>query len=83
MSSIVLVPPSPSFRTISNARGNISFTWTGQVGFNYQVQYKTNLTSITWSNLGSPILATNTVMSGSDSISVGSTTKFYRIALLP
>lgn len=82
-SSIVLVPPPPSFRTISNAAGNISFTWSGQVGFNYQVQYKTNLTSTTWSNLEGPILATNAVMSGSDSITPGSASKFYRIVLLP
>lgn len=82
-SSIVLVPPPPSFQSISNSGGNISFTWTGQVGFNYQVQYKTNLTSGTWMNLGSSVTATNSVMSASDPIVLGASARFYRVALLP
>ena len=51
-------------------------------GLAYQIQYKTNLTSANWINLGSPTNATGGTMSASDVIGSGSK-RFYRIALVP
>ncbi len=82
-SSIVLVPPPPSFQSVSQTEGNLAFTWNAVSNFIYQVQYKTNLTSSNWMNLGGPITATNAVMSRSDAIIPGNSARYYRIALLP
>jgi uncharacterized delta-60 repeat protein len=82
-SSIVRVPPPPSFQTVSNADGNFTFTWNAVNGFSYQVQYKTNLTSRNWMNLGSSVTATNSTRSASDTIPPGAAARFYRVALLP
>jgi len=57
-------------------------TWNGAAGFSYQLQYKTNLTQLYWSNLGSIILATSNIVTGYDLIGPDRQ-RFYRVALLP
>lgn len=74
---------APVFQTVSNVGGNFTFTWSAANGSSYQVQYKANLNSGSWINLGSSITATNSVMSASDPIPPGASSRFYRIALLP
>jgi len=51
-------------------------------GRSYQLQFTTSLTSPNWTNSGSPIIATNTTMSASDTFS-SDPQRFYRLALLP
>ena len=51
-------------------------------GRSYQLQFTTSLTSPNWTNSGSPITATNTTMSASDTFS-SDPQRFYRLALLP
>lgn len=72
----------PVFQTVSSAGGKFTFRWSAVNGSSYQVQYKTNLASGSWENLGSSITATNSVMSATDSIVPGASSRFYRIALL-
>ena len=78
----VLPIPLPSFQSISQSSGAVSFTWKTLAGLAYQIQYKTNLTSANWINLGSPTNATSGTMSASDVIGSASR-RFYRIALVP
>jgi uncharacterized repeat protein (TIGR03803 family) len=73
--------PSLAFRTpILPANGTITLTWNAVVGQTYQLQSVTNLTSTNWCNLGSPILATNAVVTTGDVI-VPDSQRFYRVVL--
>jgi hypothetical protein len=56
---------------------NLVVTFPTLTGFNYQVQYKTNLTDPTWLSLGSPIVGNNGNKSVSDPDNKG--TRFYRV----
>ena len=77
-----MVPiPLPSFQSIRQSGGTVALTWTTIAGKAYQVQYKSDLTSATWLNLGSPTTATGSTMSASDVIG-SSSRRFYRIALV-
>lgn len=62
--------------TVNN--GDFLLTWYGTVGSNYQVQYASDMAAPNWQNLGSPILATNVLMSCADSIGSNSG-RFYRV----
>jgi hypothetical protein len=57
------------------------FTWSAEVTQTYQIQYTTNLSQGDWTNLGSPITATNSPVSASDGIT--NSQAFYRVELLP
>jgi hypothetical protein len=83
LDDVSVVPiPLPSVQSILATKGVVNLTWTTMAGLAYQIQYKTNLTSATWINLGSPTKATSGTMSASDFIGPGST-RFYRIELVP
>jgi hypothetical protein len=83
LDDVSVVPmPLPSFQSIRESSGTVKFTWTTMAGMAYQIQYKTNLTSANWINLGSPTNATSGIMSASDVISPG-LIRFYRIELVP
>jgi sugar lactone lactonase YvrE len=74
--------PPPVFQTVTLTNGRIAFTWSAVSGFTYQLQYNPNLSSTTWTNLGSTITATNTTASGSDAVGPAPE-RFYRVFLLP
>ena len=83
LDDVSVVPiPLPSFQSIRQSSGAVNFTWTTLAGLPYQIQYKTNLTSANWINLGSPTNATSGTMSASDGIG-SALRRFYRIALVP
>ena len=83
LDDVSVVPiPLPSFQSIRQSGGTVNFTWTTLAGLAYQIQYKTDLTSANWINLGSPTNATSGTMSVSDAIG-SALRRFYRIALVP
>lgn len=57
------------------------FTWSAAATQMYQVQFTTNLAQNAWTDLGSPIAATNSTASAFDAMS--NSQKFYRVVLLP
>jgi hypothetical protein len=73
--------PSPSFQSVVQTGAVIGLSWSTLQGFMYQVQYATNLTQTTWSNLGSAVIATNNIGTMSDVIGVDPQ-RFYRVVLL-
>jgi uncharacterized repeat protein (TIGR03803 family) len=73
---------APELTSITRSSGMTGFTWSGQPGQSYQAQYATNLTQTTWSNLGSPVTATNGAGSQTDSVT-GNAQRFYRVYLVP
>ena len=79
--SVVSVP-LPTLQSVRQVGGAVNLTWTSLAGLAYQVQYKTNLASTNWSNLGGLINATGSTTSDSDTISP-SALRFYRVALVP
>lgn len=76
ISSALIVQPA-----FVNTNGMFAFSCDAIIGRAYQVQYKTNLTQATWLNLGSPVTATNGIISVSDSMT--NSQRFYRIVLMP
>jgi hypothetical protein len=73
--------PTPIFQLPRRTNSVVTFTWNTLVGLEYQLQYKTNLTSGSWINLGSTNAAISNVMSATDSIT--NSQRFYRIILTP
>jgi len=68
----------PAFIANASKQGaNVVMSFPAQTGFNYQVQYKTNLTDSVWSPLGSVVQGTNGTVNVSDPAQVN--TRFYRI----
>ncbi len=77
---LMLVPASSSgvfAITVSGSNGSISISFPSQIGSNYQLLYKNNLTDATWTPVGSPVAGNGSVESISQSISGAS--RFYRV----
>lgn len=72
----------PVIQSVSKSGNTLTLTWSAGGGGNYQVQYKTNLSQVGWSNLGDPIPATNPTTSASD-VNPPDACRFYRVQVLP
>ncbi len=83
LDAVSLTPiPLPTFQSVSGGSGKIQFSWATMSGLNYQLQYKTDLTTTNWVNLGSKTNATGAITSASD-VTTGATQRFYRVAMVP
>jgi uncharacterized repeat protein (TIGR03803 family) len=80
--ALLTVEVPPDFQTAAQISGTIAFTWSATPGQAYQLQSTTNLGSAGWTNLGSAVTATNSIMGASDSIG-SSSQKFYRVIMSP
>jgi uncharacterized repeat protein (TIGR03803 family) len=76
------VPLAPVLQAPQKVPGGFTFQWSAVAGLNYQAQYKTNLNANAWNDLGTPVTATNGVMSTKDSV-LPVANRFYRVVLLP
>lgn len=74
--------PAPTFTSTSYSNNVAQFNWSAIPGPHYQVQYRTNLISGSWTNLGASLLATNTTMGITDSVT-NSPMRFYRVIVGP
>jgi uncharacterized repeat protein (TIGR03803 family) len=72
----------PVFQTAAQIGATIVFTWSATPGQAYQLQCTTNLGSAAWTNLGSAVTATNSIMGASNGIG-SSGQKFYRVVMSP
>jgi hypothetical protein len=73
--------PQPSFLTFQSGAGAIVFQWSTLPGLGYQLQYTSDLRSLHWINLGGVIIASNAVLTATDSPT--NSPRFYRLLLLP
>jgi uncharacterized repeat protein (TIGR03803 family) len=80
--ALLAVEVPPGFQTATQTGGTFAFTWSATLERIYQVQCATNLSSAIWTNLGSAVTATNTIMGATDAIGTNGQ-KFYRVVLLP
>jgi hypothetical protein len=76
--TIPITVPAPVLQSVTGTGGMVTFTWSAVVSAVYQLQCRTNLVQGNWSNLGSAITATNTVISAADSIGPDPQ-RFYRL----
>jgi hypothetical protein len=74
--------PQPTIRGVSASKKTMRLVWNAMPGPHYQVQYRTNLNTGSWLNLGSPILSTNTAIDFTDTIDA-SARRFYRVMVSP
>jgi subtilase family serine protease len=74
--------PLPAFLSVGVTNHIVSFNWAALSGEGYQLQYKTNLTSGTWNNIGSPITAAGANVITTDP-NPPDPTRFYRVQLIP
>ena len=65
-----------------NAGSALSLTWNALSGRTYQVQYRIELGSTNWNDLGTTVTATNGTCSVVDAIEADAR-RFYRVSLLP
>ncbi len=77
----MLVPAVPASVSISAAldSGNMVLSFATESGFNYQVQYKNNLTDSTWNNLGSALAGNGAVQSVNEPATGNN--RFYRLQI--
>ena len=79
--SVVPIPPAV-FQSLTKSNNGIQFSWTAMSGLAYQVQYTTNLFQPNWINLGSPIPATGSSVTATDTPGTDAQ-RFYRLMVLP
>jgi hypothetical protein len=74
-------PPAP---VISHALigGQFIFTWPTVSGWQYQVEYKTNLTQAVWQSLGAPLPATGNSLAFTNSLTTAPES-YFRVRQQP
>jgi uncharacterized repeat protein (TIGR03803 family) len=72
----------PVFLSAVRTNCTLSLTWSAIVGQRYRLQYKTNVASRNWSNLGISSIATSNAVTASDN-SCTNAQKVYRVVLFP
>jgi uncharacterized repeat protein (TIGR03803 family) len=80
--ALLAVVSPPVFQTVSQTNGALTLTWSAAPGQTYQLQYKSELASTNWLNLGDAIMATSPAVTASDVIGFNSK-RFYRVVLIP
>jgi streptogramin lyase len=75
------MPILPTIQVVSANSRAITFAWFAVPGETYQLQYKSDLFQIDWSDLGGSVTATNASMTATDFIS--DSQRFYRLQQLP
>ena len=78
----ITAPAPPSFLSVAKTGATFTSTWSATVGETYQMLYRTNLNQPNWINFGPTVVATNTSMTTSDTITPDPK-RFYRVMLLP
>ena len=70
----------PEFQAVTLTNGTLNLTWTTEAGGKYQLQYKSDLSSNNWINLGGAVTAAGATLSTTDSVT-NAARRFYRVVL--
>jgi uncharacterized repeat protein (TIGR03803 family) len=76
------IPMTPTIRSVKKNGNTINLTWDSVAGQSYQLQCASSVAATNWTTLGSTVLATNGLISVSDT-SPPPDQRFYRVALVP
>jgi hypothetical protein len=80
--SVFAVPPVVFSGTSVNG-SDLQLAWNSLAGLQYQIQYKTNLTSLVWENLANVSATTNVTRFVNTNALNAASQRFYRLVLLP
>jgi uncharacterized repeat protein (TIGR03803 family) len=72
----------PVFLSALRTNCTLTLTYSAAAGQKYRLQYKTNLTSPTWTSQGSSVSPTGNLVTVSDNVCTNAQ-KFYRVVLIP
>jgi uncharacterized repeat protein (TIGR03803 family) len=72
----------PELQAITLTNGSLNLTWSTEAGGIYQLQSSASLNTPNWTNLGSPVTATNGTTGFTDSVT-NAPQRFYRLSLAP
>lgn len=74
--------PGPVLQSTSLAGTTLTSVWSAPTNSSWQVQCTTNVTQTNWSNWGNPVVATNGLVTVSDSVN-SNPLRFYRLVAAP
>jgi uncharacterized repeat protein (TIGR03803 family) len=77
-----IVTLAPVFQHITKTGSTVLLTWTATATRSYQLQFKTNPVVGAWTNTGPVIVATNSIIQGTDTTGADPR-RVYRVELLP
>jgi uncharacterized repeat protein (TIGR03803 family) len=77
-----ITPIGPVFKATTLINGTLTLTWSTDAGSTYQLQYKSELNSGDWVNLGSPMTASGSNLNATDSVA-NDPRRYYRVVVLP
>lgn len=77
-----IISTPPVITRITKSGNTVLLNWSAIATRNYQLQFKTNLTQPSWSNIGLPITATSNLVQTNDTPGTD-LRRFYRAVLLP
>ena len=80
--SVLAVPPVIFSGSAVNG-SDLQLAWNSLAGLQYQIQYKTNLASVTWENLANVSATTNVTSFVNTNALNAASQRFYRLVLLP
>jgi hypothetical protein len=75
---VAVLMPEASIRI-----SEVEVCWPSTPNRNYQVQYRSMLTTNAWTNLGSPVAATSAHTCVTDKVALGQPQRFYRVLPVP
>ncbi len=82
MPATLTVAGPPNIQSCNISHGQVNLTWNAVANLGYQLQRCDDLTATNWTNVGSPITATNVLMTTFD-LPGADTQHFYRMVLWP
>jgi hypothetical protein len=80
--AVLRITIGPVFKAITLTNGTLTLTWSTDAGSTYQLQHKSDLNAGNWLDLGTPVVATGSTLSATDSVA-NDPQRFYRVAVLP
>jgi hypothetical protein len=67
--------------SVSKSGNNLNLTWLSQQGLVYRVQYKTDLSAATWTDVSGDVTATGYSANKTDVVPPGAPQRFYRVEM--
>jgi uncharacterized repeat protein (TIGR03803 family) len=79
---LILSDPAPVLLSVKLTNNAVELSWSAVAGRNYQLQSNSDLRQNVWSNVGLPVMATNSIVVAIDPSPLAAR-RFYRVAMLP
>jgi hypothetical protein len=79
--TLIKPAPQPVIQSVVNTGNSVVITWSTVSGQNYQMQDETNMTTPSWTNLGSAVAATGSTASFTNTIGPDAH-RYYRVQVV-